>query len=508
MRIRRVLASGDGKHAPVDSPRFRFYVRSKGFAVIDLPVLGLKEVLCVPAPKGSETKTSLLGNWLKVANVSEIYDILITIHEGSRVHAGYRKVFADIIRKVVRLWPGDCKIVTGRPRHPQSQGLVEQAHRTVQHMLAVRRAESPGTGWTKYLSLVQYAMNTQIHSAINVAPYDVVFGQPPTDGVFPGCHKDVQPEEEDLLKVLKDIPTLTDEYGNDSPDEGDGHVEDHTVSTSERACQFVNSTISSLPDNHNDKDNDGIETLLEDIPTLDKHDGNDSSDKGDEDDVEMARVCRADITCQFGNATIASPPDNDNDNDDIETVGDDGIDFSEKRFVEMDEVSTCTKTDRTYQLGNGNDYIETSEGSTGGLLATSRQHIQRRKRALDNYIKSAEKQMYKHSKSKRVKLQPYAVGDYVTVRIPQQDRMSTDLPRLLAVVVEIRGTKRISYRLRSKYGVLERLYDDNNLEVFLGKIEDLSTSNWENDRKISLREAVRLARQKRGGLIACKTVQM
>ncbi|XP_062510190.1 uncharacterized protein LOC134186244 isoform X7 [Corticium candelabrum] len=478
MRIRRVLASGDGKHAPVDSPRFRFYVRSKGFAVIDLPVLGLKEVLCVPAPKGSETKTSLLGNWLKVANVSEIYDILITIHEGSRVHAGYRKVFADIIRKVVRLWPGDCKIVTGRPRHPQSQGLVEQAHRTVQHMLAVRRAESPGTGWTKYLSLVQYAMNTQIHSAINVAPYDVVFGQPPTDGVFPGCHKDVQPEEEDLLKVLKDIPTLTDEYGNDSPDEGDGHVEDHTVSTSERACQFVNSTISSLPDNHNDKDNDGIETLLEDIPTLDKHDGNDSSDKGDEDDVEMARVCR-----------------------------DDGIDFSEKRFVEMDEVSTCTKN-RTYQLGNGNDYIETSEGSTGGLLATSRQHIQRRKRALDNYIKSAEKQMYKHSKSKRVKLQPYAVGDYVTVRIPQQDRMSTDLPRLLAVVVEIRGTKRISYRLRSKYGVLERLYDDNNLEVFLGKIEDLSTSNWENDRKISLREAVRLARQKRGGLIACKTVQM
>ncbi|XP_062507288.1 uncharacterized protein LOC134183711 [Corticium candelabrum] len=99
-------------------------------------------------------------------------------------------------------------------------------------MLAVRRAEYPGTGWTKYLSLVQYAMNTQIHSAINVAPDDVVFGQPPTDGVFPGCHKDVEPEEEDLLKVLKDIPTLTDEYGNDSPDEGDGHVEDHTVSTS------------------------------------------------------------------------------------------------------------------------------------------------------------------------------------------------------------------------------------------------------------------------------------
>jgi transposase InsO family protein len=48
-----------------------------------------------------------------------------------------------IIRRVVRLWPGECKIVTGRPRHPQSQGLVEQAHRTVQHMIAVRRTEYP-----------------------------------------------------------------------------------------------------------------------------------------------------------------------------------------------------------------------------------------------------------------------------------------------------------------------------------------------------------------------------
>ena len=62
----------------------------------------------------------------------------------------------------------------------------------------------------RFVFLYTDAMNTQIHSAINVAPYDVVFGQPPTDGVFPGCHKDVQPEEEDLLKVLKDIPTLTD----------------------------------------------------------------------------------------------------------------------------------------------------------------------------------------------------------------------------------------------------------------------------------------------------------
>ena len=42
-----------------------------------------------------------------------------------------------------------------------------------------------------------------------MAPYEVVFGQPPTDGVLPGDDRDVQPEEEALLKVLKNT-TLTD----------------------------------------------------------------------------------------------------------------------------------------------------------------------------------------------------------------------------------------------------------------------------------------------------------
>ena len=46
LRIRRVLSCTTS-----ESPRFRFYIRSKGFALIDLPVLGLKDVLCVPAPK-------------------------------------------------------------------------------------------------------------------------------------------------------------------------------------------------------------------------------------------------------------------------------------------------------------------------------------------------------------------------------------------------------------------------------------------------------------------------
>jgi hypothetical protein len=43
----------------------------------------------------------LLGSWRRVATVSEIYQILKTIHEGTRIHAGYQKVFADVCVRVV-----------------------------------------------------------------------------------------------------------------------------------------------------------------------------------------------------------------------------------------------------------------------------------------------------------------------------------------------------------------------------------------------------------------------
>lgn len=45
-------------------------------------------------------------------------------------------------------------------------------------------------------------MNTQKHSAINATPYEVVFGQPVTEGVFPGCDKEAEPMEEDLFEML------------------------------------------------------------------------------------------------------------------------------------------------------------------------------------------------------------------------------------------------------------------------------------------------------------------
>ena len=50
-RIRMVLRGCPSARA--ETARFRFYVKSKGFSVVDLPLLGLSGILCAPAPKVS-----------------------------------------------------------------------------------------------------------------------------------------------------------------------------------------------------------------------------------------------------------------------------------------------------------------------------------------------------------------------------------------------------------------------------------------------------------------------
>ena len=44
-------------------------------------------------------------------------------------------------------WEGECKIVYGRPRHPQSQGLVEQANGTVEVMISSMMEQEKHRNW-------------------------------------------------------------------------------------------------------------------------------------------------------------------------------------------------------------------------------------------------------------------------------------------------------------------------------------------------------------------------
>ena len=65
------------------------------------------------------------------------------------------------VRELINDWEGDCKIIHGRPRHPQSQGLVEQANGTLERMLASFMVQFNDNDWEGFLPKIMYNLNTQ-----------------------------------------------------------------------------------------------------------------------------------------------------------------------------------------------------------------------------------------------------------------------------------------------------------------------------------------------------------
>ena len=62
--------------------------------------------------------------------------------------------------KLIESWDGDCKMIYGRPRHPQSQGLVEQANGTMEKMIAAMIAQFKSNNLVSFLPKIMYNFNT------------------------------------------------------------------------------------------------------------------------------------------------------------------------------------------------------------------------------------------------------------------------------------------------------------------------------------------------------------
>ena len=60
-----------------------------------------------------------------------------------------------IVQKLVEDWPGEITIINGRPRHPQSQGLIEKGNSTVEAMLACKLYSETQAIWTSWLPEIQ-----------------------------------------------------------------------------------------------------------------------------------------------------------------------------------------------------------------------------------------------------------------------------------------------------------------------------------------------------------------
>ncbi|KFY99256.1 hypothetical protein V500_01428 [Pseudogymnoascus sp. VKM F-4518 (FW-2643)] len=67
------------------------------------------------------------------------------------------------------------QVINGAPRSPQTQGLVEQANGVVENKLRAWKMDHGSTEWKNGLLEVVLAMNTQIHSTIGCAPAELLF---------------------------------------------------------------------------------------------------------------------------------------------------------------------------------------------------------------------------------------------------------------------------------------------------------------------------------------------
>ena len=62
-----------------------------------------------------------------------------------------REFVNSILEDLVELWPGETKIINGRARHPQSQGLVEQGNFTIERMVSARKETTQTNKWASWL---------------------------------------------------------------------------------------------------------------------------------------------------------------------------------------------------------------------------------------------------------------------------------------------------------------------------------------------------------------------
>ena len=77
-------------------------------------------------------------------------------------------------------------------------------------------------------------------------------------------------------------------------------------------------------------------------------------------------------------------------------------------------------------------------------LNTSEHHRSIRELADKHYRKNAEKMKLQYAKKKRHQVVTFSSGDNVTLRIPRNERSSSDMPRLLCRVLEVkRGQHRL-----------------------------------------------------------------
>lgn len=114
-------------------------------------------------------------------NVAEfLYDIFLMFGPPVILQCDNGKEFSDniLLKKLGNLWP-NLKILHGRPRHPQSQGMIERANSIMETKIGRWMETHKQTNWTSVLGQIVYTMNSEICCTTKFSPYELVFSVSP-----------------------------------------------------------------------------------------------------------------------------------------------------------------------------------------------------------------------------------------------------------------------------------------------------------------------------------------
>ena len=114
------------------------------------------------------------------------------------LHSDNGSEFLGETQKMAKAWTdNDMKIIHGRPRHPQSQGMVERSHGPFKAALLAAMDDRGHNNWPALVPMVQGLLNNRVKRNRTRSPYQLVFGCSPRAGYT----NNVLPP--DVLKILR-----------------------------------------------------------------------------------------------------------------------------------------------------------------------------------------------------------------------------------------------------------------------------------------------------------------
>ncbi|XP_064120902.1 KRAB-A domain-containing protein 2-like [Macrobrachium nipponense] len=157
-----------------------------------------------------------------------------------------REFVNSVISELSTLWP-QLQLVTGRPRHPQSQGAVERLNGVIQDKLKIWMRENNSKKWSIGLKFVQWQVNISKHETTKAT-----FGEEPSVGLsstnLPESVLDGICYEEDLDKFFIEDGNYGEREDNESR-KTDQQLEDEEVPEqpeSEKGLKSIEEMVNAI----------------------------------------------------------------------------------------------------------------------------------------------------------------------------------------------------------------------------------------------------------------------